>query len=839
MKGPKDPTKRARKRSRPAGGKVLQRLALFDQARGFDFGLEAIAPPAAVMAVPRPAAELETLRAAPMTEQMVGQLYAETARALTIEQRLGPPPVLRTLAPPSEAPEAPAALVAPASWRLIGPTMVPGGQTYGESRPIVSGRVSAVAVDPSNSSHVLCGSAAGGVWETRDAGITWAPRTDDAPTLTVGALTFDPSNPTTAYCGTGEGNFYRSLGAGVLRSQDGGTTWTTLAAAPFIGQGFHDLLVDPASSNHLLAATTGGLYESLDGGQTWAQRRPIRTWDVALVPGEALAACEDGLFRSTDGGSTWAVVALPGALFNWNRLAADIAPSNTKIAYAFGASGGRAFLYKRNEAGNWRSISPPTGLDVGQAWYDWFLAVAPDNPAQIYLGAIEAYRGDASGNSWSWITISNKGGDDIHPDQHAIAIDPSNPNVIYVGCDGGLFRSPDRGMKWISLNPGLAITEIEYIAQDLGSARWLIGGTQDNGSVRYTGDLVWDHVADGDGGDCAVNSTLPNIVFHSYYGMGMERSFSRADFGSFAGIGPHVPQGYQALFYPPMESMGDTLAQAGQSVFLSRNQGNQWSEIKLPGNPTASAMHMPTTDRLYVGTIDGRLFRIDWSGASWSPAKELTRPRFAWMSDIFADPADPNRLWVTFTTLAGGRIFRSDDGGATWQDKSAGLPNLPINAVEVDPTDKRRVWVAADLGIYQTLDEGDAWAGFSNDLPNVLVADLLFHPYARLLRAGTRNRGVWEIAVDGLLESPACGTQWTGSLGPNETKIWHTHTWPATWHVLWTVMPTTPGTGVPQIQCTTRVERTSAEFADYWIIVANLTAQAVDFEGRYAILGRF
>ena len=112
-------------------------------------------------------------------------------------------------------------------------------------------------------------------------------------------------------------------------------------------------------------------------------------------------------------------------------------------------------------------------------------------------------------------------------------------------------------------------------------------------------------------------------------------------------------------------------------------------------------------------------------------------------------------------------MFRSDDGGSNWTDRTAGLPNLPINAVQIDPANANRVWVAADLGVYQSTDGGATWADFSNGLPNMFVGDLVFHPHARVLRAGTRNRGVWEIPVDGWMTQPLCGVQWTGTLAGN------------------------------------------------------------------------
>ncbi|MFP5247293.1 MAG: WD40/YVTN/BNR-like repeat-containing protein, partial [Thermoanaerobaculia bacterium] len=199
-----------------------------------------------------------------------------------------------------------------------------------------------------------------------------------------------------------------------------------------------------------------------------------------------------------------------------------------------------------------------------------------------------------------------------------------------------------------------------------------------------------------------------------------------------------------------------------------------------------------------------------------------------------------NRIWVTHRTLNGGRVWRSDNGGASWIDRTtAALPNLPINALEVDPANANRVWVGADVGVYQSTDGGASWTNFSSSLPNVYVGDLSFHPHARVLRAGTRNRGVWEIPVDGWMTNPICGVQFTGTVAANATQRWFAHSWPAVWNVLWTVMPTTLFSGGQEIGLTVQVERPNAEFVTYWLTVRNYTAAPVAFEGRFCILSRY
>ncbi len=734
-------------------------------------------------------------------------------------------------------------------WRSVGPYTIPNGQTYGSSRVNVSGRVAAIAVDPSSPAHVLCGAANGGVWESFDRGASWAPRTDYAATTAVGAVVFDPTNAKRVYCGTGEGNWWSFLGQGILRSLDGGTTWSTLCTNPFVGQGFYDLKVVPTNAAHLVAATNGGLYTSADSGVTWTRRRSSVTWAVSFgaVTGgaadpEMLAACSDGVFRSTDGGATWTAVTLPGSPGSFNRVAVSICPADTTVAYAWGANGNSAYLWRRS-GGTWTAATLPSGVSTGQAWYDWYVAAAPDNNAQVFCGAIESYRGTLSGTTWTWLCISDKGstGQSIHPDQHAIAFEPGNANSLYVGCDGGLFRSPDRGVTWVHCNNGLVITEFEYLAQNVGSSRWLLGGTQDNGTERWTGSSTFDHADDGDGGYCCVNHDTPTTVFHTYYNMSPVRSTSSGDFGTFSGITPTIPTGETSLFYPPMrctETSGSAIAIGGGALYVSSNNGTSWTRLAFPNAATASAICLPNSSNCYVMTTDGRVFHTVLAGTTWGTLTALTTPRAASGSDIYVDPNNLQRLWVTYSSAGGGYVYRSDNGGTSWTNCSTGLPNQSVNAIEVDSRNANRVWVAGNVGVYQSLDAGASWSNFSNGLPNAFVGDLLFHPHAWVLRAATRNRGIWEIPVDGWMTTPVCGQQFTGTVAANQTGSWFTFNWPATWHVVWSVMPTTVGTAA-QLKLVTQVQRGSAEFVTYWLQVQNLTNVPVNFQGRFCILSRY
>ena len=750
MKGPKDlrpPVESVRQhasrraRQRYPAGKALGRIEYFETQRGLprtreDDGLviSPEGPGAGARVVTRPAAR-PTIAA-----------RSDYSKANAEKARLAP-----TFAAAAAVPV----------WRAVGPSVIPNGQTYGSSRPPVSGRCGGIVISPTDPRHLVLCSGGGGLWGSFDQGTTWQALTDDQPTTSMGAIAAAPGAPNIVYAGTGEGDNESTLGVGLLRSSDGGQTWQLMPASALSGTGVFDIEVDPADPMHVWVGTIRNLLESTNGGATWRVVQPVTTWDISINPDDPLevfAATRAGLIRSTNGGSTWALVALPGTTSSsrFKRLEVCHAPSRPAVVYAAGVVDGRGVLFRRASNGGAFSSETTPSLkpksDIAQAWYDWCFAVSPVDPDLVYLGAVELYRGRRSGGTWTWANISSRSsGDSIHPDQHHLAFDPSDPNVLYVCNDGGLFRSSNGGTNWTSLNRGLNITEFEFLAQLEGHDTWIIGGTQDNGSLSHQTLGTWNQIALGDGGDCGADEAQ-NLCYHSYFGMWIERAPATGPNAfRWKDVSPPFAEDYEALFYPPMDVRGPIVAKAGITVFVSDDSGDHWAEVDCGFGGSASALLIHDATTIFAGSELGELVKIKKGGGSsgWGTATvtPLVSPRAAFISDIVVPGAANGTIWVSSSAFGGGHVFRSANGGAAWTDRSGNLPDIPVNAFIVDPKNTKRLFVATDHGVYRTSNGGTTWLDYSNGLPNVVVGDLILHERLRVLRAGTRNRGAWEVQV--------------------------------------------------------------------------------------------
>ena len=427
-----------------------------------------------------------------------------------------------------------------APWLSVGPVGLQAPDGYWTSAPQSDeGRITSIAVHPTNSQIAIAGSASGGVWRTTSGGASWTPLTDNQCSLATGSVTFDPVNASIVYVGTGElGTSW--YGCGVLRSVDGGNTWTQLGASVFdppsgAGASIPRLLIDrtsagSVSSTILLAASNAGLYRSANSGTTWTLVASGAFSDLAQHPGDAnvfYAAAgslfndtRNGVYRSGDRGVTWTKLPLPLSTQGPGRSALAVTPALPKsvfLAASVPLGAGDAKLQGLwrwdDDVAKWTQLNA-TGVyapidrgDFGaQTWYNLVLAVHPVDANRIYVGGTRLYRSSDSGATFSRIA------NNTHVDWHALVIDPRNPTTIFGGNDGGVHMSYDGGDSWLSRNTNLSITQFyPGIAVHPALPNQIIGGLQDNGTVMGNGLPTWDALFGGDGGYAAINYLDPSV----------------------------------------------------------------------------------------------------------------------------------------------------------------------------------------------------------------------------------------------------------------------------------------------------------------------------------------
>lgn len=485
-------------------------------------------------------------------------------------------------------------------WTFIGPQPITNGQGLTSSgfcgpppRIDVSGRVSAIAFGASPAT-IYVGAADGGVWKSTDAGASFAPLTDSQASLAVGSIAVVPgANPDLdlIYVGTGEGNNAcdNEFGQGVLRSADGGATWTQVGDFWLDRLSFAKITVSPSNPDVLYGATTfgatngaaseclnattlnSGLFKSTNGGVDWtllsgsgglpASASYINgsAYDVKIDPTDsnvifAAIACDNGcadggIFKSVDAGASWNQL-VNGLPVGGRRFAISISPNGQTlyIARALNDStfdrvyrsidGGASF----NAAGTLPTI---TCLTEDQEFYDLALAMDPANPLTVYLGLSGIYKSIDGGASFTYI------GAGAHPDSHAIEV---NAAGVWVGNDGGIAFSANGGASWDnSFNDRLGITQFQAIGLPPTGATPITGGTQDNGTNAYSGSLSWAHSDDGDGGFALIDPQNTAIFFDehgdSFSSLTLGRSTSAGALGSYTTIAP--PAGDEVQFYAP------------------------------------------------------------------------------------------------------------------------------------------------------------------------------------------------------------------------------------------------------------------------------------------------
>ncbi len=677
------------------------------------------------------------------------------------------------------------------AWTELGPLMVPGGAGA------FTGRVSAIACSKTNPSLYYCTGADGGVWKTTDAGASWAPLTDHEVTTAMGALALDPVDQSIVYAGTGEANFanHSRPGQGLLRSTDGGATWSLLGQETFAGRCISRIVINPgahqtlyagvtraggfpapaAAKGHPLANGPRGVFKSTDSGTTWTQLGGGTTGlprldctDVVMDPvdpstlyaaiGFIFGDASNGIYKSTNAGATW--TKLGGGLpASPGRIALAIAPTNRNRLYTLianpadsaGGSGSTLGAYRSDNAGaSWTNL----GIGSIQSTYGWYLCtvgVSPANPDVVIAAGLNPWRSTLAGATWSSLSIP-------HPDCHAIEFDALGRAVI--GCDGGVFRLETNG-SFTYLNGGLGTIQFyaglsTHPTDDLV----MLGGIQDNGTKRRSSvSLAWSSVLGGDGGWTQLDQVNPSVAYAESQGTGSlyKSTNGGQSFGTFAGNGISG----RNCFLPPYlidPANHNRLLYGTERVWESLDGAASWhalsNDLTAGGDAAIRSLAIAPSDSHYVyaATNDGRVLVSTNFGASFSIILQNNPgwPRVT--RELFVDDEDPRTLYLAGSGYGAAKVRRTRDAGMTWEALDAGFPDVPVNVLAVDGRSVRpRLFAGTDDGVYFSFDEGDSWTRYSDPvaggLPHACVVDLRLETSRGRLVAATQGRGAWMAPV--------------------------------------------------------------------------------------------
>jgi len=648
-------------------------------------------------------------------------------------------------------------------WNIVGPFKV-------------GGRVKSVVVHPQDPNIVYIAAATGGIWKTTNGGNEWFPLFDYKNSISMGSLAMDPEDSNILYAATGEAIRGASYaGDGVFKTVDGGNTWEQIGLTTV--EKFSKIFVHPKNRNLIIAGGFGrgrGLYVSTDAGGSWERRFSSHSvTDVSINPNDEneiiLGLDGAGVRYSNNQGASW-TERNQGAfqVLSTGRTSVQASPSNFNILYALmevsvfvGETNqihGR--IYKSTNKGiSWFQV-----LDGGydffrdQGWYNNTITVHPTNPDICIAGGIDIWTTE-NGAFFTNQTRYYQGGTTIHPDQHATCFAPSISSTVYMGNDGGVYKSTNNGRNWFPVNNGLAITQFYDFDLDLRDRNVNYGGTQDNGTVSDVLSPDWNLIWGGDGFQCVVSRQNPNRVFiESQYGNVaiFDRLSGRAN--SFAQGLPPATAG-NGLFNSPLApdpNYGDIVYHGRKAVYISQNF-SAWQELPdTRVNGLVSAIGSAYGDNfvLYFGTNDGELFSFSEDSFGNVERKALHRNGTVnrYVTHIETSWAEPATAYVTFSGYGAPQVFKTTNYGDSWKSLSSNLPDAPANYIIIHPTNPKNLFVANDVGVFTSFDDGDTWMPLGIGLPRAPVSALKFHTNLDvvpnyILRASTYGRSIWEIDI--------------------------------------------------------------------------------------------
>ncbi|MBT3208895.1 MAG: PKD domain-containing protein [Bacteroidetes bacterium] len=673
-----------------------------------------------------------------------------------------------------------------ANWTAMGPFDTP--LSMDNSYKTGSGRVNCVAFHPTNQDIMWIGAPAGGLWKTTDGGASWITTTDDLPSIGVSDIAVDPNNPDIIYIATGDGDAGDTYSVGILKSLDGGLSWQTIGLNFFIYEEIivRRLLINPSNSNILIAASNDGIYKTIDAGQSWTNVQTGHFKDLEFMPNNPtiIYATKYGgfgggkIYRSTNSGDSFTELNTGVSSNDVNRIELAVTPANSNLVYAlFSDANNDGFYatYKSSDAGdNWTQTFSGSNMNLlgwsengndvgGQGWYDLSLAVSPTNENIVFVGGVNIWKSVNGGSSWNcnghWYGAA--GIEYVHADQHVLAYNV-NTGVLFSGNDGGFYKTQNDGSSWTDISDGLEILQIYRIGSSATNAGIVVGGTQDNGTMKINSGQ-WNNILGGDGMECMIDFNNPNIIYSTYYYGSLHKS-TNGGF-TFNDISP-ASNGAWVTPYAMHPTNSNTLYAGYSNVYKTTNGGNSWDQISsnLTGGTDLQSLAIAKSnpDYIYTATYDN-IYKTTNGGTNW---ENITSglPSNPSIKYIAISSTDPNKLWVTFSGFyTSYKVYMSEDGGNIWQNFSDSLPNVPANCIVYEDDSNDALYVGTDIGVYYRNDSIPYWIAFDDGLPNVVVYELEIQYSEKKIRAGTFGRGLWESDLYSEPMAPISNFQFTNT----------------------------------------------------------------------------
>jgi hypothetical protein len=683
------------------------------------------------------------------------------------------------------------------TWTERGPNSDVVGPSNGNTRAngaVTAGRIRTILVDSLDPTKktVWAGSVSGGLWKTTDitaSPANWQIVNDFLSNLAIADICQDPTNGNIMYFATGESYFNSDAvqGVGVFKSTDHGVTWNLLSSTTSYVNGTR-ILCDH-QGNVYLATNGNGLLRSTNGGTSWTTITPTglstRICDLEITSTATASRLHvvAGIFsaqayRYTDIPTTvtslgWTAPTTPFPTYN--QRAEITVSGNTLFALPVDANRQVPTIYKSIDGGtNWAATGgqPTTGWASQQGWYALSSAINPTNPDECIVGGLDCFKTTNGGNSWTKISAwVGTAGQYVHADQHDIAWYDAGSKLIFA-CDGGIHYSDNGGATIRDRNVGLSIKQFYSVAIHPTSTNYFLAGAQDNGNHQLNNPGLGGsvEVVGGDGAYVDIDQNEPQYQYGAYVYNVYRRSTNGGTSWGSVTFSSTIGQFINPFDY---DNVGNKLyASYNNGTYLrweNPQTGNTSAIITVPSfnNSPVAAVHVSpfTPNQVYFGTTSGRVVKVSNADQATPLDVNLTGGGMpaGYLNCINTGSSD-QFLVACYTNYNVSNVWVSTNAGSTWTAVDGNLPNMPVNWAMFHPDTDSKMILATEAGVWETdlLNGGSTTWIPSPGFPSVRTDMLQYRAVDRTLAAGTHGRGVWSALVSGGCSSATITTQPTG-----------------------------------------------------------------------------